>query len=342
MRAVGRDEVDQRLRMFEVLHQVDPAGVRLELGITGLAVDVAADRVERGNPHVAATGDVDRRQVERQAEQVVAQRLGDELVDFVTGLPGHPTYDRTGRILCRHATGGERQRVEERRDQAELLSGISAVWIAHHVEVDVVAIDGFGQHRVAKPIHGVGELGDDRGIEVDVIDLGRCEEQVDVRLDGPRKLLEHQVLVLHLGAELGSLEQALAIPHQRIELGLVGWQRTHRSEQPLVEEGHVTRIEHGVLGLRNQPVVLGVEDRMHRGQADVLVDPAVAGDVVSIEQLVVIGQVVAAWANRLRIADIGVIVRQQNPTNDDRHGIVSDVGEELVTGAHGIAQVNRR
>ncbi|MNY06734.1 hypothetical protein D3C86_1395050 [compost metagenome] len=46
MRAIGRDEVDQRLRMFEVLHQVDPAAVRLELGITGLAVDVAADRIE--------------------------------------------------------------------------------------------------------------------------------------------------------------------------------------------------------------------------------------------------------------------------------------------------------
>ncbi|MNS61010.1 hypothetical protein D3C72_940260 [compost metagenome] len=46
MRAIGRDEVDQRLRMFEVLHQVDPAVVRLELGVTGLAVDVAAERVE--------------------------------------------------------------------------------------------------------------------------------------------------------------------------------------------------------------------------------------------------------------------------------------------------------
>ncbi|MNN18893.1 hypothetical protein D3C81_1321130 [compost metagenome] len=46
MRAIGRDEVDQRLRMLEVLHQVDPAVVRLELGVTGLAVDVAAERVE--------------------------------------------------------------------------------------------------------------------------------------------------------------------------------------------------------------------------------------------------------------------------------------------------------
>ncbi|PBJ02230.1 hypothetical protein BSF40_50230 [Pseudomonas sp. ACN5] len=46
MRAIGGDEVDQRLRMLEVLHQVDPTVVRLELGVTGLAVDIAADRVE--------------------------------------------------------------------------------------------------------------------------------------------------------------------------------------------------------------------------------------------------------------------------------------------------------
>ncbi|MCY1415740.1 hypothetical protein D9M71_312330 [compost metagenome] len=67
---------------------------------------------------------------------------------------------------------------------------------------------------MAEAVHRVGELGDDRGIQIDVIDLGRCEEQVDVRLDGPRELLEHQVLVLHLGTELGGLEQALAVPLQ--------------------------------------------------------------------------------------------------------------------------------
>ncbi|MNC03861.1 hypothetical protein D3C75_512860 [compost metagenome] len=96
------------------------------------------------------------------------------------------------------------------------------------------------------------------------------------------------MLILHLGAELGRLEQSLAIPHQRIELVLVGWQCGHRSEQPLVEESHVTRIEHSVLGLLDQAIVLGVEDRMHRGQTDVLVDPAVAGDVVSVQQFVVV------------------------------------------------------
>ncbi|MNF49951.1 hypothetical protein D3C84_312360 [compost metagenome] len=256
-------------------------------------------------------------------------------------MPSHPTYDRTGRILWRHATGGVRQRVKERRDQAQLLIGISAGRIAYHVEVDVVAIDGLGQHRVPKPVHGVGELGDDRGIEVDVVDLGRCEEQVDSRLDGPCKLFEHQMLILHLGAELGRLEQALAIPLQRIELGLGGWQCRHRIEQPLVEEGHVTRVEHGVLGLLDQAVVLGVEDRMHRGQADVLVDPAVASDVVSVEQFVVIGQVVAAWANGLSIADKGVGIRLQNPAGNDRHGVVGDVVEEGMAGAHRVHEAYR-
>jgi hypothetical protein len=41
-------------------------------------------------------------------------------------------------------------------------------------------------------------------------------------LDLARKLLEHEVLVLHLGAEFGRLEQALAIPNQRIDLCLIG------------------------------------------------------------------------------------------------------------------------
>ena len=39
----------------------------------------------------------------------------------------------------------------------------------------------------------------------------------------------------------------------------------------------------------DQPVVLGVEDVVDGGQADVLVDAAVAGDVVRVEQLVVVG-----------------------------------------------------
>ncbi len=341
--AVGSNEVDQRLRMLQVLHQVDPAGVRLELGIAGLRVDVAAHSVQRRDTDVAAAGDVDRRQVQGQAEQVVAQRLGDELVDLVTGLAGDPAHDGAGGILGGDTAGGIRQRVEERRDQAQLLVGIGAGRVADDVEVDVEAVDGLGQHRVAEAVHGVCELGNDRRIEVDVIHLGRGEEQVDTRLHGAGELLEHQVLVLHFGTELGRLEQALAIPHQCVDCGLVGRQHGYRVEQPLVDEGQVTRIEHGVHGLRHQPVVLGVEDRMHGSQADVLVDPAVAGDVVRIEQLVVVGQVGAGLrVHRYGVAHVGIGIRHQYAIAEHRHGIVRDVGKELVAGAHGVGQVDRR
>ncbi|MNM45860.1 hypothetical protein D3C81_567880 [compost metagenome] len=329
--------------MLQVLHQVDPAGVRLELGIAGLRVDVAAHSVQRRDTNVAATGDVDRRQVQRQTEQVVAQRLGDELVDLVTGLAGDPTHDGAGGILGGNATGGIRQRVEERRDQAQLLVGVGAGRVADDGEVDVEAVDGLGQHRVAEAVHGVGEFGHDRRIEVDVIHLGRGEEQVDPRLHGSGELLEHQVLVLHLGTELGGLEQPLAIPHQCVDCGLVGRQHGYRVEQPLVDEGQVTRIKHGVHGLRHQPVVLGVEDRMHGGQADVLVDPAIAGDVVRIEQFVVVGQVGAGvWVHRHGVAHIGIDIRHQHATAEHRHGIVGDVGKELVTGAYGVGQADGR
>nr|WP_314644370.1 hypothetical protein [uncultured Pseudomonas sp.] len=73
-----------------------------------------------------------------------------------------------------------------------------------------------------------------------------------------------------------------------------------------------------MLGLLDQAVVLGVEHMVHGGQANVFVRPAVAGNVVGVEQFVVIGQVVAARTHGLRIADIGVGIRLQNPTDDDR------------------------
>ncbi len=340
MGAIGGDEVDQRFRMRQVLHQVDPAGVWLELGVAGLCIDVAAHGVQRRDADIAATGDVDRRQVQRQAEQVVAQRFGDELVDLVTGLAGDPAHDGAGGILGGDTAGGIRQRVEERRDQAQLLVGIGAGRVADDVEVDVEAVDGLGQHRVAEAVHGVCELGNDRRIEVDVIHLGRGEEQVDTRLHGAGELLEHQVLVLHFGTELGRLEQALAIPHQCVDLGLVGRQRGQRIEQPLVDEGQVARIEHGVLGLCHQPVVLGVEDRMYGGQADILVDPAVTGDVVRIKQFIVVRQLGAGLrVHRHGVAGIGIGIRYQYPTAEHRYGIVGNVGEELVTGTDGVGQV---
>ena len=43
-----------------------------------------------------------------------------------------------------------------------------------------------------------------------------------------------------------------------------------------------------VLGVLHEPVVLGMEHVVDRGQADVLVGAAVAGDEVRVEQLVVV------------------------------------------------------
>ena len=70
--------------------KVDPAVIRLEVGDAGLGVELAARLVERRHVRVAATGDVERRQVEREAEQVVAQSVDDELVDLVADAADMP------------------------------------------------------------------------------------------------------------------------------------------------------------------------------------------------------------------------------------------------------------
>ena len=101
VRAVGGDEVDQRLGVLEVLTEVGPVGVRRQLTVVGLREDLPADLVQRRDAHAAGTGHVDRRQVERQAEQVVAQRLGDELVELVADLIGRAHHDGARRLLGR-------------------------------------------------------------------------------------------------------------------------------------------------------------------------------------------------------------------------------------------------
>src|SRR5262249_61690037 len=115
-----------------------------------------------------------------------------------------------------------------------------------------------------------------RRIDGDVVAVRR-KEFVDVRYQGAGKFLEHQVLVLHLGAEPRRLEQALAVPLQGREVGRNG--RDGR-EQPLVQEGQVAgRQDHG-LGVIDQTVVLGMEYGVDGREADVLVRAAVAGDIV--------------------------------------------------------------
>ena len=116
--------------MLEVLHQVGPACVGLDPGVAGLVVEVAPRGIQRRDAGVAAARDVEHGEIERQAEQVVAQRLGHELVDLVADSARHAADDGAGRLLRRRAAGGEGQRVEERRDQAQLL----VVGRVHRVE----------------------------------------------------------------------------------------------------------------------------------------------------------------------------------------------------------------
>ena len=221
-------------------------------------------------------------------------------------------------------------------------------WVSDDgIEVRIEAIDRLGQHRMAEAIDRVRELRHDRRIEVDVIDLGRREEGIDHRLDGACELLEHEVLVLHLGAELRHLEQALAVPSQRIDLRLSRRQRRHGRQQPLVEEGQVVRLDarrdDRIHRLIDEAVVLGVENVVDGRQADVLVHAAIAGDVVRVEQLVVVCEIVSLGIDGDCVSGDSVSVRDQHAARvENRHGTVRNVDQELVARAHGVREVDRR
>ncbi|MNX37646.1 hypothetical protein D3C86_679620 [compost metagenome] len=72
MGAVGRDEVDQRLRILDVLDEVGPARVRGQGAVARRLIELCPRRVQRRNTGVAAAGQVDRSKVQREAKQVVA------------------------------------------------------------------------------------------------------------------------------------------------------------------------------------------------------------------------------------------------------------------------------
>ena len=147
---------------------------------------------------------------------------------------------------------------------------------------------------MAEAIDHVGELSDDRRIDGGVEPIGN-QEDVDVGLDLAGEFLEHEVLILHLGAELRRLEQAFAIPArdvglQEIAFGLRvdGRQIGDVGAEPFIDEGQVVGRQHGILGVLDQPIMLGVEHVVDSGQADVLVDATVTGDEMGVEQLVVV------------------------------------------------------
>ena len=119
MRAIGSDEVDHRQRVLDVLRKIDPAFVRHEESRIAGFEQLRPRLVQSRHARVAAASDVDRRKVERQAEQVVAQRVGHEFVDMVAVLRGQAAEDRTGRLVGADGTVEiVVHRVEERLDQS--------------------------------------------------------------------------------------------------------------------------------------------------------------------------------------------------------------------------------
>ena len=128
--AVGGHEVDQRLGVLEVLTEVRPARVGRELRVVGLGVDLPANVVERRNARLTSTRHVQGRQVEREAQQVVAERLDHELVELVAGLIGraHDDGARRPARACRAAIAVVEVlgRVQECRQQRERVVGRAA------------------------------------------------------------------------------------------------------------------------------------------------------------------------------------------------------------------------
>src|SRR4029450_7376755 len=99
-----------------------PARVRLELAVAGHGEELGARLVQRRHAGVSATAEVDGPQAERQAEQVAAKGLGDELVDLVAVLPGDAADDGAGPLRVGRAAGLEGERVQEGLDHADLLA----------------------------------------------------------------------------------------------------------------------------------------------------------------------------------------------------------------------------
>ena len=204
--AVGGHEVDQRLGVLEVLTEVRPAGVGRQLRVVGLGVDLPANVVERRNAGLTSPRQVERGQVEREAQQVVAERLGHELVQLVADLVGRAHDDGAGRLLRRVeaalAVVEVLGRVEERVQQRGRVVGRAAVGVRGRAG-DVVV-----EHRVAEAVDRVGELGLDSRVDVRAVDVERAHGGLHLACE----LLEDRVLVLHLGHEAGRLEEALAVP----------------------------------------------------------------------------------------------------------------------------------
>ena len=254
---ISHDEVDQRFRMQQMGTEIQPAGVRRQLGNSGLFEQLLTHIIQAGQARIAPAHDVQHRQVQGQANQVVAQRRGHPFVQRIASLARHAQRQLT----CRRGRVVE-TRVQERLDQTLRRAGVTVCnagdWIEAHL------VDGLRQHRMAETVDRVGKLGGDRRVYRHIV----ASKPVDIRAHLAREFTEYQMLVLHLGDQLGGIEQHVASPGDTVDVDIaaVGARRHER------------------LDLDQRPRMLGVENVVDGGQANVLVGAAIAGDEVLIEQ----------------------------------------------------------
>ena len=114
-----------------------------------------------------------------ETEQVVAQRLGDELVDLVADLSGHAAHDGAA-CSGRRAAGGELERIEEGRDQP-----VCCVSPLTRLKSESKRSTVSSSIEVAEAINDVRELGDDRRIDRRIVPCPSTED-IDLRLDFAR------------------------------------------------------------------------------------------------------------------------------------------------------------
>ena len=137
---------------------------------------------------------------------------------------------------------------------------------------------------MAKAIHNAGELKHHRRINGAVV----TREHINRWQELATKLFKDQMLILHLVTEASRLEQPLTVPLQGTDRGGCGGNSQHRYGEPLVQQGQIVCSQEFGLDRLDQTIVLRVENIMDRRQGDVFVTTAIPGDVMQVQQLVVV------------------------------------------------------
>ena len=172
-------------------------------------------------------------------------------------------------------------------------------------------------------------------------------EDVDGWRDLAREFFKDEMLILRLGAELGGLEQALAVPfvglddvnRHAVGIDAIGDGQIDAREDPIVGKRDVAIREfllNETLCLIEQTIVLVMKNRMDCRQCNVLVGPAITGDVVRVKQFVVVREFFAGCTYQLYVTGHVIAVGRQmgDAVLLERHRHKGCVVEECVVGKY--------